>query len=84
MEASKSKESLINYIKEEFLNDSEAKEFNENTALVSTRIMDSISTLQLVDYIEREFGIEFNHHEVDQDNLDTVNKMWDFITSKKQ
>jgi len=84
MAATKSKEALIDFIKEEFLNESEEEQFNEDTALVSSRIMDSISTLQLVDYIEKEFDIEFNHHEVDQDNLDTVNKMWDFIKSKKQ
>lgn len=79
----KNKQSISEYIKEEFLNESEAAEFTDETPLVSSRIMDSISTLQLVDYIEKEFDIEFNHHEVDQDNLDTVNRIWEFIKSKK-
>lgn len=79
----KNKQSISDYIKEEFLNESEATEFTDETPLVSSRIMDSISTLQLVDYIEKEFDIEFNHHEVDQDNLDTVNRIWEFIKSKK-
>lgn len=84
MEQVKDKQFLLDYIKTEFLNNTEIKDFNEDTPLVSSRIMDSISTIQLVDFIEKEFGIEFSHHEVDQENLDSVNLMWEFIKTKKQ
>tara|TARA_R110002072_G_scaffold41085_3_gene115780 strand:+ start:12422 stop:12676 length:255 start_codon:yes stop_codon:yes gene_type:complete len=84
MEQVKDKYFLLDYIKTEFLSNTEIKDFNEDTPLVSSRIMDSISTIQLVDFIEKEFEIEFFHHEVDQENLDSVNLMWEFIKSKKQ
>jgi acyl carrier protein len=84
MSNSKNKQFISEYIREEFLNEDEAIEFTDETLLVSSRIMDSISTLQLVDFIEKEFDIEFSHHEVDQDNLDSVNKIWEFIKSKKE
>ncbi|WP_339609030.1 hypothetical protein [uncultured Planktosalinus sp.] len=84
MEQVKDKQFLLDYIKTEFLSNTEIKDFNEETPLVSSRIMDSISTIQLVDFIEKEFEIEFSHHEVDQENLDSVNLMWEFIKSKKQ
>ena len=84
MEQVKDKKFLLDYIKTEFLTNTEIKDFNEDTPLVSSRIMDSISTIQLVDFIEKEFGIEFFHHEVDQDNLDSVNLIWEFIKTKQQ
>jgi acyl carrier protein len=83
MEEKEIRETISNYIKEEFLNEDDAITFGGDTPLVSSRIMDSISTLQLVDFIEKTFNIEFSHHEVDQDNLDTVNKIYAFIERKK-
>lgn len=84
MEQVKDKNFLMDYIKKEFLNHTGINEFNEDTPLVSSRIMDSISTIQLVDFIEKEFNIEFLHHEVDQENLDSVNLIWEFIKTKQQ
>lgn len=84
MEQVKDKNFLMDYIKTEFLNNTGINEFNEDTPLVSSRIMDSISTIQLVDFIEKEFNIEFLHHEVDQENLDSVNLIWEFIKTKQQ
>jgi len=84
MEQVKDKNFLMDYIKTEFLNHTGINEFNEDTPLVSSRIMDSISTIQLVDFIEKEFNIEFLHHEVDQENLDSVNLIWEFIKTKQQ
>ncbi|TVQ43170.1 MAG: acyl carrier protein [Saprospirales bacterium] len=83
MEEKEIRKTISNYIKEEFLNEDDAITFGADTPLVSSRIMDSISTLQLVDFVEKTFGIEFSHHEVDQDNLDTVNKIYAFIERKK-
>jgi D-alanine--poly(phosphoribitol) ligase subunit 2 len=79
----KVQQTLMDYIKSEFLNQDEQLKFEAGTTLVSSRIMDSISTLQLVDFIEKTFQIEFEHHEVDEDNLDTVEKMSAFVMSKK-
>lgn len=84
MEQVKDKQFLLDYIKTEFLSNTEIEDFNEDTPLVSSRIMDSISTIQLVDFIEKEFNIEFLHHEVDQENLDSVNLIWEFIKTKQQ
>jgi len=79
----KIKSTVADYIEKEFLNEDEAADFSNDTLLVSSRIMDSISTLQLVDFIERTFEIEFSPHEVDEDNLDSVDKIFEFIKQKK-
>ena len=58
-------------------------QLKDDTALISSRIMDSIVALKLVSHLEEKFGIELEAHEVDQDNLDTINKMVDFVATKK-
>jgi|694.fasta_scaffold83510_2 acyl carrier protein len=55
---------------------------DDNTPLISSAIIDSISTLKLVDYLEKEFNIEFEPHEVDKDNLDSIELIENFIKSK--
>lgn len=76
------KDSVSEYLKTEFLNDTDIGDFNEETPLMSSGILDSISTLQLVDFIEKKFGVEFAPHEVDQDNLDTVKMIGEFVQGK--
>lgn len=77
------KDTIASYIKEEFIDENMLSDFTNDTPLVSSRIMDSISTLQLVDFLEKEFDIEFKPHEVDQDNLNSVTIIADFVSRKK-
>ena len=55
---------------------------DDTTPLISSAIIDSISTLKLVDYLEKEFNVEFEPHEVDKDNLDSIELIESFIKSK--
>ena len=57
-------------------------ELQDETPLISTRIMDSIVALKLVSHLEDKFGIEFEAHEVDQDNLDSINTITAFVQKK--
>jgi acyl carrier protein len=57
-------------------------ELTDKTALISGGIMDSISTIQLVDFLEKEYDIQFRPHEVDQDNLDTIELIAVCVESK--
>ena len=54
----------------------------DNTPLISSRLMDSIVALKLVSHLEEKFGIEFEAHEVDQDNLDSIDLIAKFVQSK--
>lgn len=58
-------------------------DFNDDLKLISDGLIDSISALQLVDFIETEFNIEFEAHEVDRDNLDTLADIERFIIAKQ-
>jgi acyl carrier protein len=55
---------------------------DDTTPLISSAIIDSISTLKLVGYLEKEFNVEFEPHEVDKDNLDSIELIENFIKSK--
>lgn len=57
-------------------------QLKDDTALISSRIMDSIVALKLVSHLEEKFGIEFEAHEVDQDNLDSINTIAAFVQKK--
>lgn len=70
------------YILEEYM-DEGTQDFSDTTPLLSSGIIDSISALELVEFLEKTFDIEFQPHEVDQDNLDTVAKIVDFVKAKK-
>jgi acyl carrier protein len=58
-------------------------ELKNDTPLISSGIIDSISTLSLVDFIEHSFGIEFEPYEVDQENLNSIDRIAEFILKKQ-
>ena len=70
------------YIHERFVNGSSAKEIGDSTPLISGGIVDSISTMQLVVFLEKEFSFEFKAHEVDRDNLDSIELISSFVLRK--
>lgn len=57
-------------------------DFTNDTPLISTRLLDSIVVLSLVAHLESELNVEFEAHEVNVDNLDTINKAADFLSQK--
>ena len=54
-----------------------------DTPLISSGIMDSISTLKLVTYLEEEFEIRIQASEMNANNLDTLTEITSFVLSKK-
>ena len=67
----------------QYLKGADESELTSNTPLISGGIIDSISTMELVVHLERSFDIEFQPHEVDRQNLDTVEAIANFIFNKK-
>ena len=52
------------YITEHFLRNKQIETLSDSTPLISGGLIDSISTLQLISFLEKEFKIEFQPHEV--------------------
>ena len=66
-----------------FIDKDSTEDLKNNTPLISSGIIDSISILQLVDLIEKEFNIEFEAHEIDRDQFDSIDLINELIASKK-
>ena len=76
------KQRIKNFIMEQFLPGEDPNELTDDTPLISGGILDSIATLQLVMYIEETFRVSFEPHEVDKENLDSLNLMVRLLDSK--
>jgi len=70
------------YIIREFADEADTGPITNTTPLLSSGIVDSISALQLVDFLETRFGFSFQAHEVDQDNLDNLQLIEAFVLAK--
>lgn len=73
---------IKNYIMEEFLPGESPDELTETTPLISGGILDSIATLKLVMFMEEQYGVSIEPHEVDKENLDNLASIVRLIRSK--
>ena len=71
------------YILDEFLPGERPEELTSETPLITGGILDSISTLKLVAFLEDRFGITVEAHEAGVENLDTVGQIGRLVAEKK-
>ena len=76
------KQNIKNYIMAEFLPEENPDELTDTTPLISGGILDSIATLKLVMYVEEKYGINLEPHEVDKENLDTLELITRLLRAK--
>jgi acyl carrier protein len=72
------------YIISEFLPGSSEDEVTESTPLITGGVLDSISTIKLVSFLENRFGVRFDAHELDDDHLDTLDRIAATVMAKQQ
>jgi len=70
------------YILEEFLQGEDPANLTSTTPLLTGGIIDSVSTLKLVMFLEKEFGIVIEPFEADEENLDTLEAILALVESK--
>ena len=71
------------YILEQFLPDANPDDLTPDTRLISGGILDSLATVKLVVFLEQHFGIEVEAHEVNNDNLETINLIAKLVQGKQ-
>ncbi|MEH6593012.1 MAG: acyl carrier protein [Halioglobus sp.] len=76
------KENVKTYILTEFLPGESPEALTDDTELVTHGVLDSLSTLQLVTYIEKEYSITVQAHEVSTDNINRLPDIANLVTSK--
>ena len=70
------------YVLEEFLPGEDPDSLANDTPLISGGILDSISTVKLVTFLEEKYDIVFEAHEISSDNLETLNDILNTIQTK--
>jgi acyl carrier protein len=71
------------FILNEFLPGEDPAELTDQTPLITGGILDSISTLKLVVFLEEHFGITVEAHEAGVEHLDSIRQIVDLIAEKK-
>jgi acyl carrier protein len=71
------------YILDEFLPGEDPSELTPDTPLITGGILDSISTLKLVVFLEEKFGIVVEAHEAGVEHLDSLATISQLVARKR-
>lgn len=70
------------FVLAEFLPGEDPKDLEFETPLLTTGILDSIATIKLVSFLEKEFDVTIEAHEADAENLNTIDDIATLVASK--
>ena len=70
------------FIVERFLYGDQSAPLADEDSLLDKGIIDSTGVLELVSYLQSEFGIEIPDEEIIPDNLDSITKLTRYIQHK--
>ena len=76
------REVVRNFILEHFLPGEDPKNLTDQTELKESGILDSLSTLKLVSFLEEEFKIELEANDLEAGNLATVANIETMVQGK--
>lgn len=77
------KKTISEFILREFLPGEDPRELTDTTPLITGGVLDSIATLKLVLFIEEQYAITLEAHEVDPEHLNTIADIARLILAKK-
>jgi 2-hydroxymuconate-semialdehyde hydrolase len=77
------KEELIAYIMKEFVEDPD-QEIDETTPLISSGLIDSLSIISLVAFIDKKFGVKIPDEKGTVENFETITKIIETINEFKK
>lgn len=69
------KEMILDYIRNEYLDEDDDTELDENTKLISGGIVDSFSMVSLKRFLEKKYNITIPDEEASPEAFDTVNSI---------
>ena len=71
------------FILREFLPGEDPEELTESTPLLNSGILDSLATLKLSTFLEDEFDIQMEAHELDEEHIGSIDAIEQLVLSKK-
>jgi acyl carrier protein len=76
------KDQILKFLYDDSLKE-EFEDLDNDDSLLELGIIDSFKMLELIEYIQKEFGIEIDEDDMLPENFDSVNAIVEFIGSKK-
>lgn len=73
------KKMIVEYVKNEFLEDEDDVEVNESTPLISSGIVDSFSMVSLKTFLEKKFSIQIPDAKASTEAFDSVNNIMNLL-----
>jgi acyl carrier protein len=83
-ESHKIRSTVREYVLSQFLPGEDPSFLTDSTPLITGGILDSIGSVKLVSYLEDQFGVSFDAHEVSIDHLDTIDLVVATLEEKLQ
>jgi acyl carrier protein len=74
---------LRKIVTETFLVGEDSVELQGDGSFIETGIIDSTGILQLVEFVEQEFGFRVEDEDLIPENLDSINRLVAFVERKK-
>ncbi len=78
------KQKLRQYILENFLFSDNPDDLADDDSFMDKGIIDSTGILEVIEFLEDEFGITVEDEEMIPENLDSVNRILGFVQSKQK
>ena len=77
------REQIRHFILQNFLPGEDPKNLTDDTELKESGILDSLSTLKLVTFLEETFGVELEANDLDAANLASIANIERLVSAKK-
>jgi acyl carrier protein len=75
-------QTIRKFLFENYLFGYDEKEFDDDSSFLDYGVLDSLGILELIAFIEKEFGIEITDMEILPENLDSVNSVSHLVYKK--
>lgn len=74
---------VADYLTKEVVTSPDLLPLKKDAPLVTSGILDSLSLLKLISFIEKQFGVNIAMEEVVPENFETIDTIVSFVSSKK-
>ncbi len=76
------KETVMNFIRENFIMGRSDVVLDEKVSLIDSGVMDSTGVLELVEFLESQYSIKIEDEELVPENLETIENIIGFLKTK--
>lgn len=84
MENMNVRQEIKQFIAENFLFTEDTNKLDDDTSFMDEGIIDSMGVMELIVFIEETYKINVENDEIEPDNLDSVNNLYNFIMRKTE